>query len=309
MIYDLIIIGGSASATGAGIYAARRKLNFKIMTLEWGGEVARSGEIGNWPGLIQTEGFELAMEFRQQLDALGVTIAEGTKVIKITKAGNIFQLHCQQDNHQTIERSKTVIIGTGVHPRELNVAGEKKFRNKGVSYCTVCDGPLYKNKVVATIGGGNSANESGIMMAAIAKKVYVLTINPDMQGEQILIDKLKSASKVEIIPHAETTKILGDQFVTALEYNDTISSQLRRLAVDGIFVHIGMIPNSDFIGDDLVDKDPLGQIVVNKFMETKTPGLFAAGDVVDLPYQQIAIATGHGVTAALRAIDYLNKLQ
>lgn len=308
-MYDLIIVGGSAVATGAGIYAARRKLKFKIITLEWGGEVARSGEIGNWPGLIETEGFELATKFRQQLDTLGAVIEEGVTVKKITKVGDIFQSHCQQGNHETIEQSKTVIIGTGVHPRELTVPGEKEFRNRGVSYCTVCDGPLFKDKVVATIGGGNSANESGIMMAALAKKVYVLTINPDMQGEAVLVEKLKAAQNVEIIPNAETTKIFGDQFVTGFEYQVKNSGQTHQLAVDGIFVHIGMIPNSNLVGDDLVDKDQLGQIVVNKFMETKTPGLFAAGDVVDLPYQQIAIATGHGVTAALRAIDYLNKLK
>ena len=205
--------------------------------------------------------------------------------------------------------AKAVIITTGVHPRELNIPEEREFRNKGVSYCTVCDGPLFGGKTVAVIGGGNSALESALMMADIASKVYVLNKNPQFKGDQILLDNLKTKTNVEIIYYAKTSVVVGSSpaggFVNGLKYVDNEGVE-QAVAVDGIFIHIGMVPNSWLVPVETA-KDPVGQIVVNKNCETNIPGLYAAGDVTDLPHNQIVIAAGMGATALLSAVNYLNR--
>ncbi len=322
-IYDLIIVGGSAAATAAGIYAARRNLNFKIITKDFGGEVATSGEIGNWPGINKTDGITLSQQFKDHLNFYNVEPEEGVEVEKITKQGNgLFCLSTKQDGvamaSEKLETedvaalkcdylAKTVIITTGVHPRELNIPGEREFRNKGVSYCTVCDGPLFSGKVTAVIGGGNSALESGLMLADISTKVYVLNKNLQFKGDQILIDNLNTKKNVEIIYGATSTEIIGDQFVAGLKYVDS-QGQEQELKVDGIFVHIGMIPNSGLTPEG-TEKNSFGEIIVNKNSETNIPGLYAAGDVTDVPFHQIVIAAGQGTIALLSAVNYLNRLK
>lgn len=322
-IYDLIIVGGSAAATAAGIYAARRNLNFKIITKDFGGEVATSGEIGNWPGMNQTDGLTLAKKFKDHLKFYGVVPEEGIWVEKITKQDNGLFCITAKSEEETMAadklpdgqdealkcdyQAKTIILTTGVHSRELTVPGEKEFRNKGVSYCTVCDGPIFSGKVTATIGGGNSALESALMLADISTKVYVLNKNSQFKGEQILLDHLNTKKNVEIIYEAKTTEILGSQFVTALKYTDS-QGQEKELKLDGIFVHIGMVPNSG-LAPEGTEKTQFGEIVVNKNAETNIPGLYAAGDVTDIPFHQIVIAAGQGTTALLSAVNYLNRLK
>lgn len=309
-MYDSIIIGGSAAGAAAAVYLARRKLDFKLVTQDFGGEVARSGEIENYPGFARTDGIELTQKFREQLEKNGVEINENVWVEKISfGAGGIFELSIKKAGGLAVDKTRTVIIATGVHPRKLDIPGENQFRGKGVSYCTVCDGPLYRGKTVAVAGGGNSALEAAIMLAALCPKVYVLTINPRMQGEQVLIDKLKAAKNVEIIASAASQKILGEEIVGGLEYKDKLSGIVKKLAIQGVFVHIGFIPNSGLVDETIADKSQLGNIVVDNLGRTKTPGLFAAGDVIDFPYQQIAISAGQGVAAALTCINYLNSLK
>lgn len=304
-MYDLIIVGASAAATAAGIYAARRKLNFKIISKDFGGEVAISGEIKNYPGITETNGIDLAYKFKKHLEYYNVNLELGVEVREIVKAGNFFRVITEKKE----DSAKTVIITSGVHPRELKIPGEAQFKNKGVSFCTICDGPLFGGKNVAIIGGGNSALESAIMMSSIASKVYVLTINPEMQGEKVLIEKLKSLPNVTLITNASTTEIFGEQTVRGLRYFDkTVQGvEPKELKVEGIFVHIGMLPNSAMVMG--VDKNEFGEIKVNNRSETNVPGLLAAGDVTDTPYKQIAVACGQGVAAALAAVDYLNKLK
>lgn len=323
-MFDLIIIGGSAAATSAGIYAARRNLNFKIITKDFGGEVATSGEIANWPGIVKTDGIALAQQFKDHLKSYNVEPEEGVEVEKVTKspdgtfcittrkdgptmAGDKVLALSEQSESKCDYEAKTVIIATGVHPRELSVPGEKELRNKGVSYCTVCDGPLFGGKITAVIGGGNSALEAALMLADIAGKVYVINKNPAFKGEQILIDNLKTKANAEMIYNAITTQILGDQFVTGLKYTDQ-ADQEQELKVDGIFVHIGNVPNSRLVPPE-VEKNNFGEIVANKNCETNIPGLYAAGDVTNVPYKQIVIAAGQGTCALLAAVNYLNKLK
>lgn len=324
MIYDLIIIGGSAAATAAGIYAARRNLNFKIITKDFGGEVATSGEIGNWPGINQTDGIALSQQFRDHLKFYKVEPEEGVEVEKISRQGDAtfcitaktgekpkMALDKMPDGDQSAPKcdyiAKSVIITTGVHPREISVPGEKEFRNKGVSYCSVCDGPLFGGLKVATVGGGNSALESALMLADIASQVYVINKNSAFKGDQILIDSLAKKKNVKVIYNAKTSQITGNKFVTGLKYTDQ-SGQEMKLPVDGIFIHIGMVPNSGLVPDG-TEKNNFGEIVVNKNCETNIPGLYAAGDVTDVPHKQIVIAAGQGTCAVLSAVNYLNRLE
>jgi len=306
-MFDLIIIGGSAAATTAGIYAARRGLNFKIITKDFGGEVATSGEIGNWPGVNQTDGITLANQFKEHLKFYNVIPEEGVEVDKITKQEDgTFCITAKKEGVPGCNYvARAVIVATGVHPRELNVPGEKEFRNKGVSYCTVCDGPLFSGKTTAVVGGGNSALEAGLMLADISSKVYMINKNIEFKGDKILLDKLTDKKNVEIVYNAKTTQIMGEQFVTGLKYEKEGESEIR---VNGIFVHIGMIPNSSIVSAE-VQKDTFGEIVVNKNCETNITGLYAAGDVTDVPFNQIVIAAGQGCIATLSAVQYLNKLR
>lgn len=330
---DLIIIGGSVAATTAGIYGIRRGLNLKIITKDFGGEVITSGEIGNWPGDGMTDGIALADKFRKHLEHYKVSIEEGVEVEKITKqedpltplgAGGYFCISTKQgssagmageklpDGKQGALKcdyiAKAVIVATGVHPRALGIPGEKEFRNKGVSYCSTCDMPLFGGKIVAVVGGGNSALESALMGVDIAKKVYVINKNAIFKGDDVLIQKLTSQpkDKVEIIYETGAKKIVGDKFVNGLKYVDKAGAE-QELKVDGVFVHIGMVPNSQIVPDN-VEKNQFGEIKVNTRCETNVPGLYAAGDVSDVPFKQIVIAAGQGCTAVLSAVQYLNQL-
>jgi len=311
-MYDLIIIGGSAAASSAAIYAARRKLNFKIVTLDTGGEVALSGEVGNWPGIISIQGFELAKKFNEHVKSYGVEIDDGWKVEKITSVKKHYLLTAANGAGETKEiETKSVIIATGIHPRRLGVPGEKELDRKGITYCTVCDGPLFKNKTTVTVGSGNSALESALMMAGIAKKVYVLSKFPNTpeqnggfpKGENILIEKLKALPNVEIIYEAVTTAITGTDRVAAIKYK-TGKDQEQELAAEGVMVHIGQIPNSQFA--DKVKKNKMGEIMIDEKCRTSMRGIFAAGDVTDVAYKQIGIAAGQGIIAALATIEYIN---
>ncbi len=201
--------------------------------------------------------------------------------------------------------AKAVIVATGVHPKKLGVPGEEEYRNKGVTYCTTCDGPLFEGKVTTVIGGGNAALEAALMLSDIAAQVYIINKNAQFKGEQVLIDNLQAKKNVQIIYNAMTTKIVGEQFVTAVQYTDKDGKNLE-IKTDGVFVHIGNIPNS-FMFPAEVKKTPFGEVIVDAAMATNVPGLFAAGDVTDVAFKQIVIAAGHGCIAALSAVQYLNR--
>ena len=323
---DLLIIGGSAAATAAGIYSIRRGLNLKIITKDFGGEVITSGEIGNWPGDGMTDGITLADKFRKHLEYYKVSIEEGVEVEKITKQEDgTFCVSTKKVNSTGMAAekmpddstgglkcdytAKAVIVTTGVHPRELGIPGEKEFRNKGVSYCSTCDMPLFTGKTVTVIGGGNSALESALMGVDIAKKVYVVNKNPTFKGDDVLIKKLTAQpkDKVEIYYETGTKEVVGDKFVTGVKYTDKEGKEFE-LKTDGVMVHIGMVPNSNIVPED-VKKNPFGEIEVNTRCETNVPGLYAAGDVSNVPFKQIVIAAGQGCTATLSAVQYLNSLK
>ena len=331
---DLLIIGGSAAATTAGIYGIRRGLNLKIITKDFGGEVITSGEIGNWPGDGMTDGITLSDKFRKHLEQYKVDLEEGIEVDKIVKvedpstslgAGGYFCVSTKKgsgvgmvgekmpDGKEGALKcdyvAKAVIVATGVHPRELGITGEKEFRNKGVSYCSTCDMPLFGGKTVTVIGGGNSALESALMGVDIAKKVCVINKNATFKGDEVLIQKLTSQpkDKVEIIYEVNTKEFVGEKFLTGIKYVGKDGKE-QELKTDGAFVHIGMVPNSNIVPDN-VEKNQFGEIKVNARCETNVPGLYAAGDVSDVAFKQIVIAAGQGCTATLSAVQYLNSLK
>jgi len=309
-VYDLLIVGASAAGIPAAVYGSRRRLNLLVVSGDFGGEMALSGEIENWPGVVKTTGVELTDEFKKQAKANNIPIKEGIKIDEVKKEGSTFVLRGKEEEKDVEFRGRSLILATGVHPRELGIPGEKELRSKGVSYCTVCDGPLFAGKKVATVGGGNSALESAIMLSEIAEKVYLINKNPAFKGDNILIEKVTNdltKKNVEIIYEAMTTKILGDDFVSGLEHK-TKQGSTEKIDVEGVFVHIGMVPNSDFVPADL-EKNEFGELVVDNAGRTNIEGLFAAGDVTNTPYKQLAIAAGQGVAAALSAVDYLNKLK
>lgn len=300
---QVIVIGASAAGISAAIYLKRANIDFELIAKDIGGEMLTSGIIENYPGIISTNGFELTEKFRQHLDYYNISPKIDEEVIKIEKKEE-FLVYTQNQ----VYHSQAIIIATGTTPKKLNVPGENELKNKGVSYCTVCDGPLFKDKIVAVIGGGNSANEAGILLSSIAKKVYVITKNEKMKGEEILIKTLLSKNNVELITLALTQKIIGNNKVEGLVYLSQKDNQLYELKVDGVFIHIGMIPNTYFIPKELNILDDYGYIKVDKLMQTKIPGCFAAGDVTDIPHKQIGIAVGQGITAALSAINYLRYI-
>lgn len=321
-MFDLIIIGGSVAATTAGVYAARRGLNFKIITKEFGGEVATSGEVENWPGVIKTDGLTLADQFKAHLASYHVVPEEGIEVRSIIRqADGLFCISVNRDgetmaadNLDEIDKemapkcdydAKAVIVATGVHPRRLGVPGEEDFRNKGVTYCTTCDGPLFGGKVTTIIGGGNAALESGLMLADIASQVYVLNKNAQFKGEKVLVDKLVAKPNVKIIYQARTTEIKGEQMVSGVIYTDSTGAT-QEIKTDGVFIHVGMVPNSGIVPAE-VAKDQFGQIIVDANCATNVSGLFAAGDVTNVPFKQIIIAGGQGCIATLSAVEYLNR--
>jgi thioredoxin reductase len=309
---DLVIIGGAAVGCSAAVYAARRELNFRIITENIGGEVALSGTVNNWPGIIDIQGFELAQKFAEHVASYGVQIEEGYRVEDIIQESKHHKVIVKNPAGQTEEiLAKTVIIGTGIHPRHLEIPGEKDFLHRGLTYCTVCDGPLFKNKVTVTVGSGNSALESALMLAEIAKPAYVISKFADTpenkggfpKGENILIDKLKKHENVKVIYNAQVTEIVGDKKVEKVKFKDE-KGQEQELAVSGVMVHVGMIPNSTFANG--INKNKQGEIMVDQKCRTNIPGIFAAGDVTDIPYKQIGIAAGQGIVAALSAIEYIN---
>lgn len=312
-LLDLVIIGAAAAGCAAAVYAARRNLSFVMVAKDIGGEVALSGEVENWPGIIHTTGFQLAQDFHKHAASYNAQIDTGWWVTGISKEGQVFTVTAKNDaEEQRAYRAKTVIIASGIHPRLLGVPGELLLKGKGVTYCTVCDGPLYRKKITATIGAGNSALESALMMSDLAEKVYLLTKFPNdpkvkggfPKGEDILIKKIKERTNVEIIYNALTTQIDGDAAVTGIHYTDSMTQETKAITVNGVMIHVGMTPNSNFV--TIAKKNPAGEIIVNMLCQTSVPGLFAAGDVTNIPFKQISIAAGQGATAALSVIDYLN---
>lgn len=296
MIYDLIIIGGGSAGITAGIYAARQKMKTLLLTKSFGGQmVHKSVDIENYPGFDKISSLELIQRFENQLKSKEIEI-QTDKVLSLTK-DDYFNISTESEKEY---QSKAVIIATGAEHRRLNVKGEKEFLGKGISYCTTCDGPLFSNKKVVVIGGGEAGFETAVFLSKYASEITILEHSDLSKASKEIQDKA-FAMGIKLITNAEVKEIKGSNFVEEVLYNN------ESIKADGVFIQIGYIPDASF-AKDLVDINERGEILINfETLETKTPGLFAAGDINVGKVKQIITACGEGAQAAMYAYNYLIK--
>lgn len=298
-MYDTIIIGQGPAGITAGIYAARREMKTLIIGAEPGGQIIWAGEIENYPGFTSISNFDLISRFNEHALASGVEIKNAEVKHIEKKDDGTFLLSTEREKFE----AKTVIIAMGLSPRRLAVPGEVELSGKGVSYCANCDGPLYRGKTVAVIGSGNSAFDAAEVLSKIAAKVYLIIRTATFKAFDSLVDEVKKRDNIEIITSAQTKSIKGENKVEALVYQDATDKEVV-LPLDGVFVEIGRIASTDLVSD-FVDRDERSQILVDNKYSTRTPGLFAAGDVVASEFKQITIAMGQATEAALYAYQYI----
>jgi len=305
MIYDLIIIGGGPAGITAGIYAGRQRMKTLLITKTFGGQMAQKAtEVCNYPGFPRISGMELIEKFVEHLKKQESVEIKFSEVEKIEKENNIFTITTTEN--EKIE-AKSVIVATGADPRPLEAVGEKEFIGKGVSYCVTCDGPIFKNKTIAIIGGGNAGMEAALFMVNYATKIYVLEFGAEIKCDQENKNDAKKSDKIEIITSASVKEIKGETMVNSLVYQDNVSKEMKTLEVQGVFIEIGSQP-ATALAKGLVDFTKRDEIMVeSETFTTKTPGLFAAGDDNSGPYKQIVTAAGEGCKASLAAYDYLRK--
>jgi len=302
-VYDLMVIGGGPAGLAATVYAARKQLNAVLISQDIGGQMNWTLGIENYLGYQFIEAPELISKFQSQVDQFPIDQKIGDRVSQIVKADGGYEVVLENgDRHQ----SKAVIVATGKKPRMLNVPGEKELGGRGVTYCAICDGPVFTGQRVAVIGGGNSAIEAVLDMEKIAEHVDLVSLTP-LTADPVLTSQLSEGEKLNIYTEYETVRIEGDPLVEGIVIKDIKSSEEKRLDVTGVFIEIGLIPNSDFV-KDILELSKSGEIPVNHACETALPGLFAAGDVTDVPEKQIVIAAGEGAKAALGAHRYLQRL-
>jgi thioredoxin-disulfide reductase len=311
MIYDVVIIGGASAGLTAGIYAARKKLNAVILAKQVGGQSLLTDRIENFPGFEMIAGRDLIDKMRKQVEKYGVPVREDAEVESIKKKGEIFLIKLKEigfpEGNPISFRAKTIIIATGKKYRQPDISGVKKFENKGVSFCTTCDAPFFKDKRVAIIGSGNSALNAAIDLVKYADKIYVLARGPKIKGDELLLETTKQNGKIEFLYEAEVREIKGDNFVEKIIYKDKKTGEEKELKVEGVFVNIGWVPATSFL-KDLVNLNDVGEIIINpRTNETSIPGIFAAGDVTDVKYKQCVIAAAEGAKAALSAYNYLTS--
>lgn len=296
-MYDLLILGAGPAGITAAVYAARKKMNFLLLTGDIGGQASLSGAVENYTGYQFITGPELVIKFEQHMKQFNIPVRENEEARSVEKSGAGFTLKTDRSTYE----AKTLIIATGKRPRMLNVPGEVEFKNRGVTYCATCDGPLFADKDVAVIGGGNSAFDAALQMISIANKVYILNVSATTNADAVMTEKVLASPKVEMLNSTKVVNITGDKFVSAMTVET--AGKTRELQVRGVFVEIGLIPNSEFIS--MVEKNPLGEILIDCSSATSVEGIFAAGDVTNVPEKQIIIAAGDGAKATLAAFRYL----
>ncbi len=302
-MYDLMIIGGGPAGLAASVYAARKRVNTLLVSADIGGQVNRTLGVENYLGYQFVEGVELIDKFHSQVSQFPIDQKIGHKVSRLEKIEGGFEAASETgDKYQ----SRAVIFATGKKPRQLNVPGEAELAGRGVTYCAICDGPVFSGQRVAVVGGGNSALEAALDMVKIAEHVDLVSLTP-LTGDAILIDKLGEAKNLSLFTEHQTERIEGQDFVERILIKDIKSGESKRLEVGGVFIEIGLMPNSESV-KELVELNKWGEVPINCSCETAIPGLYAAGDVTDVPEKQIIIAAGEGAKAALQAHRYLQRL-
>lgn len=298
-MYDTIIIGQGPAGITAAIYAARREMKTLIISKEPGGQIIWAGEIENYPGFNSISNFELITRFNDHVLASGAEIKNQEVKRLEKKEDGTFLVFTDQEQYE----SKTVIIAMGLAPRRLAIPGEVELSGKGVSYCANCDGPLFRNKVVAVVGSGNSAFDAAEVMSKITSKVYLVARSATFKAFDSLVAEVRARENIEIITQVQLQSIQGQEKVEALVYQNQVGETIT-LPLDGVFVEIGRIASTDLVAD-FVQRNEQAQILVDEKFMTSTPGLFAAGDVVQSEFKQITIAMGQATAAALYAYQYI----
>ncbi len=298
---DLIIIGAGPAGITAAVYAARKKMNLLVITKDIGGQTAWSGDIENYTGYQFVTGPELVAKFEEHMKQYNITLKENEGVLEARRKGNVIYVKTDKCEYE----ARTAIIASGKRSRELGVTGEKEFKNKGLTYCATCDGPLFSGKDVAVVGGGNSALDAVLQLVNIAKKVYIINITKDLTGDPVMQEKIEKSKNVTILNSSQVSTVFGDKMVKGIKVKG--QQEEREILIEGIFVEIGLLPNSEFAKD--VEKNKQGEIKVDNYNRTDIPGIFAAGDVTDVPEKQIIIAAGEGAKATLSSFRYLARLK
>jgi NADH-dependent peroxiredoxin subunit F len=302
-MYEIIIVGGGPAGMAASVYAARKRLKTLLISGDIGGQVNWTSGVENYLGYQFIEGADLIGKFQQQVNQFPIDQKIGVKVGGIAKIDGGFEVVAESGEKY---QGKTVLLATGKRPRRLNVEGEKELTGRGVTYCATCDGPIFAGQKVAVIGGGNSAIEAALDMVKVAEHVDMVSVTP-LTGDPIMIEKLADAKNLTIYTEYQTEKILGQGLTEGIIIKEIKTGNTQQMDVTGIFVEIGLEPNSDMV-KNLVKLNQNGEVPVNCSGETEIPGLYAAGDVTTVPEKQIVIAAGEGAKAALQADRYLQRL-
>jgi alkyl hydroperoxide reductase subunit F len=299
--YDVLVVGGGPAGAAAAIYAARKGIRTGIAAERLGGQLLDTVGIENFISVTETQGHKLASGFEQHITTYDVDVMNSQRAERLVP-GDLIEVKLYGGASL---KARSVVIATGARWREINVPGEREYRNRGVAYCPHCDGPLFKGKRVAVIGGGNSGVEAAIDLAGLVSHVTLIEFDPQLRADAILTRKLMSLKNVTVITGAQTTEVVGDgQRVVGLKYKDRASGELRDVELAGVFVQIGLIPNTDWL-KGTVKLSPRGEVEVDARGQTSVPGVFAAGDCTVVPYKQIVIAVGEGAKASLSAFDHL----
>ena len=303
--FDVLIVGGGPAGAAAAVYAARKGIRVGVAAERFGGQTNDTMAIENYISVLETDGPKFAAALEQQVRHYNVDIMNlqrATKVIPAATAGAMVQV--QMENGGTLN-ARTVILSTGARWRNVNVPGEQEYRNKGVAYCPHCDGPLFKGKRTAVIGGGNSGIEAAIDLAGIVEHVTVIEFADQLKADAVLVNKLNSLPNVTVHTNAQTTEITGDgSVVNGISFKDRATGDVHHVELAGVFVQIGLVPNTEFL-KETIELTKFGEIVVDAKGHTNVPGVFAAGDCTTVPFKQIVIAAGEGAKAALSAFDHL----
>ncbi|HJE71107.1 alkyl hydroperoxide reductase subunit F, partial [Pseudomonas oryzihabitans] len=303
--FDVLVIGGGPAGAAAAVYAARKGIRTGVAAERFGGQVLDTLAIENFISIKETEGPKLAMALEEHVKQYEVDIMNLQRAEQLIPAHEAGGLHEVRFTDGGSLKAKTLILATGARWREMNVPGEREYRNRGVAYCPHCDGPLFKGKRVAVIGGGNSGVEAAIDLAGIVAQVTLIEYDGQLRADAVLQRKLFSLPNVTVITSALTSEVKGDgQKVNGLVYKDRNSSEFHHIDLEGVFVQIGLVPNTDWL-KGTVELSPRGEIEVDARCQTSLPGVFAAGDVTTVPYKQIVIALGEGAKASLAAFDHL----
>ncbi len=301
--YDLIILGAGPAGITAGVYAARKQIDTLIITQDIGGQATWSSGIENYVGYTYISGVELVQKFEEHLRQFDIKL-DYSKVTALSRPDDLFHVHTE-DGRRFVARA--VIIGTGKSPRLLNAPGEKEFTGKGVAYCSTCDAPLFAGMDVAVVGGGNSGLDAAVQLMKICPKVYLIEVQDELRADEVMREQARAAENVEVLTGTAVKEIRGDAFVHSIVVENVRSGETRAIDVKGVFVEIGLVPNTGF-ARDVVRLNERGEIPVDCGARTGVAGLYAAGDATDVPQKQIICAAGDGAKAALGAYSYLVRL-